>query len=65
MKEMVVAVVVVVVVVAVVVVAVLVVVVLAVVVCFRKLLAKMLRVEVLSLHRQGRYGAALCRLTTQ
>lgn len=55
MKEMVVAVVVVVVAV---------VVVLAVVVCFRKLLAKMLRAEVLSLHRQGRYGAALCRLTT-
>lgn len=65
MKEMVVAVVVVVVAVAVVaVVAVVVVAVLAVVVCFRKLLAKMLRVEVLSLHRQGRYGAALCRLTT-
>lgn len=56
MKEMVVVVVVAV--------AVVVVAVLAVVVCFRKLLAKMLRAEVLSLHRQGRYGAALCRLTT-
>lgn len=45
-----------------------VVVVAAVVVCFRKLLAKMLRVEALSsinlcFHRQGRYVAALCTLT--